>query len=450
MIYKCPNCGGVLEYNVESNNMICYHCDNSYSVNEVSNFSKMGVSVSQNPEIETETNAFNSPQSDEKIIKPGSSFSGFTGFAPKEFGDYNTLLERKEAEKQKEEARKNASIKMQIMRCTSCGAELAVNGVETSTFCAYCGQATVVQDRVEDYLKPDFIIPFKVTREDAERIIRTRLNSGFFVPKGIKQFEVEKIRGIYVPFWLFGMYYHDKQYYKYSKKQGKTTVTRYEYFEGETNFRRLTLDASQNLNDDSSSRLEPFDMRQLREFDTAYMSGYYSDRFDMGTEQMTGPAVSKAKDLFNSEAQRTIKHKTAKLVSSNPDFRVDQTEYALLPAWFLTFRYQNMPYTILVNGQTGKMVGAVPFVKGKVIALFSSLAIVLCAISVLLITALSHFFFLDVGLDEKITWVFAIGIPLGVFMLAYNAYRKYLSIVESLKLTTANQINKFAKERQDR
>ena len=216
-----------------------------------------------------------------QFIKNPFAPGNFNTFASDEVGDYNTILKRKQEEAAKEESRKHASIKMQIMRCTSCGAELAVNGVETSTFCAYCGQAPVVQDRVEDYLKPDYIIPFKVNREDAEKIIRNQLNSGFFVPKGIKNFEVEKMRGIYIPYWLFDMYYHDKQFYKYSKKQGKSSVTRYEYIEGETNFRNLTMDASKNLNDDSSSRLEPYDMRQLKEFDMAYLAGYYSDRFDV-------------------------------------------------------------------------------------------------------------------------------------------------------------------------
>ena len=344
----------------------------------------------------------------------------------------------------------HASVKMQIMRCTACGAELAVNGVETSTFCAYCGQATVVSDRVDDYLKPDYIIPFKVTRDDAEKTIRMNLNKGFFVPQGIKQFEVEKIRGIYVPFWLFDMHYSDRQFYKYSKKQGKSTVTRYEYFEAKTDFRKLTLDASLNLNDDSSARLEPYDMRQLKEFDMAYLSGYYSDRFDVGVADITGNAVLRAGELFNEQAQKEIKHKTAKLVKSDPDFNVYKTEYALLPAWFLSFKYEDKPYTILVNGQTGKMVGAVPYVKFKAYAIFIIVALLLCALGIAVCTALSYFFFMEVGFDEKITWVYTVGLPIGIFVIAKGALDKFNALKKSLSLTTASKINKFAKERQDR
>lgn len=467
MIYKCKSCGGALEYSAELNMMVCPFCKNSFDINEVSTEYEEDIQQELNNSPfytanQTESrndsnvgnNSFVNPvgAATQFRIVGGSQFAGgtFNQFASDEIGDYNTVLKRKEEEKKKEEIRKKGAVDMHIMKCTSCGAELAVNGVESSTFCAYCGQPTVVADRVESYLKPDYIIPFKVNRNDAYNIIKNTFERGFFIPKGIKEFEAEKIRGIYVPFWLFDMYYHDRQWYKYSKKQGKTSVTRYELFEGETNFRRMTLDASKNLNDDSSSRLEPYDMRQLKEFDMAYLSGYYSDRFDIGVDAMTGPAVEKAMGLYNEAVVNELTHKGAKLVSSNPDYNVVKTEYALLPAWFVTFRYDNSPYTILVNGQTAKMVGAVPYVKKKVYAVFISLAVVLSAIAILACVAASCFMFVEVGFDEKITWVYIVGLGAVILFLWSGAIKNYKSLMKSLSLTTATRINKFAKERQDR
>ncbi|SDJ11015.1 hypothetical protein SAMN04487760_102260 [Lachnospiraceae bacterium G41] len=448
MVLRCANCGGVLEYSAELNKMVCSFCGNSYTIDEL-NEKEKEVEEAKKP---VQPAAPTTSNTENRIVTGPTIFTlkNSSGFASDDVGDYNTILKRKNEEKAKEESRMHASVKMQIMRCTACGAELAVNGTETSTFCAYCGQATVVQDRVDDYLKPDFIIPFKVTRDDAEKIIRTQLNKGFFVPKGIKNFEVEKIRGIYVPFWLFDMHYSDRQFYKYSKKQGKTTVTRYEYFEAKTFFKQLTLDASLNLNDDSSARLEPYDMRQLVDFDMAYLSGYYSDRFDVGVADITGNAVLRAGELFNEQAMKEIKHKTGKLVKQDPDFNVSKTEYALLPAWFLSFKYDDKPYTILVNGQTGKMVGAVPYVKAKAYAIFIVTALLLCTLGVLTCTALSYFFFLEVGLDEKITWLYMVGLPIVIFLIANGAKNRIQALKKSLSLTTASKINKFAKERQDR
>jgi len=456
MIYKCKNCGGALEYSPELDKMLCSYCETSYTIDELS---ALGSDQDdENKVIKESPFEFNKPTDDTydpdnkdmKIIHDNRfEFNNPSGFASSNIGDYDTVLKKNEIEAKKKEQRKHASIKMHIMKCTSCGAELCVNSVEASTFCSYCGQPTVVSDRVEEYLQPDYIIPFKVNKDDAERIIRDGVNEGFFIPKYIKNFQVDRIRGIYVPFWLFDIYYHDKQYYRYKKKQGKASVTRYEYFEGETNFRRMTIDASKNLNDDSSSRLEPYDMRQLISFDPSYLAGFYSDRFDLGYEDITGCAVAKAKDLYNSRVRNELKH-SGELVSCDPDYRVQNTEYALLPAWFLTFVQNGNTYTILVNGQTGKMIGALPLDKKKSIFLFVILAIILSLIGVLLCTFLSHFFFLQVGLDEKITFLYMVGCPLIAFLFAKNAVSRFKALKKSLSLTTSKTINRFAKERTDR
>ena len=174
MIYRCKNCGGVIEYSVEKDRMICDYCKSEFRVSE----------LSQDSDPESSQN--------------------------------NTKSKK--------------YIKMQIVRCTACGAELAVNGVEASTFCAYCGQASVIQDRVDNVLKPDYIIPFKVTKEEAEGIIRKNLKKGFFVPKGIKNFEAEKIRGIYVPFWLFDIRYKDFQYWMYFLKKKRKDYSNVRFY----------------------------------------------------------------------------------------------------------------------------------------------------------------------------------------------------------------------------
>ena len=255
MIYRCKNCGGALEYSVEKDRMVCDYCKSEFRVSE----------LSQDSDPESSQN--------------------------------NTKSKK--------------YIKMQIVRCTACGAELAVNGVEASTFCAYCGQASVIRDRVDNVLKPDYIIPFKVTKEEAEGIIRKNLKKGFFVPKVIKNFEAEKIRGIYVPFWLFDIHYKDFQYWMYflKKKRKDYSNVRFEYVEAEAFFKRLTLDASYKFDDDSSVRLEPYDMGQLREFDMAYLSGYYSDRYDMKEDSVRKKALSRVREYFDELVQKGKKHK---------------------------------------------------------------------------------------------------------------------------------------------
>ena len=412
--YRCLGCGNTLEFLPDINKMYCMYCGASFSVEELHE-------------------------------KEGGHEEEPSAQANAEVG--STVME---SVLNKEEQRRHATIKMQILHCNACGAELAVNDVEASSFCAYCGQATVVMDRVDDYLQPDYILPFKVTKEQAELTIRNKISEGFFIPDGIKQFEVEKLRGIYVPFWLFDVFYGDDQYWKYTVKQGKSSVTRYSHRLGECHFQKMTLDASRNLNDDSSQRLEPYNVKELQPFEAAYLSGFYSDRFDVGTEDLKSLAYSRAKVLYDDEAKKTVKHSGAKLHYSNPVRAVTKEEYALLPVWFLTFRYENMPYTILVNGQTKKMVGAVPYVKKKAIALFAILTVVCCVTFAAIGAAVTPFVLSDIDGDARIIGAYFGLIGLGIITTWTTAIKQYRALNTSIALTRSGITSRYVRERQDR
>lgn len=391
MIFKCKNCGGVIEYSVEKDRMVCGYCRSEFRVDELTQ----------------------------------SSYSG------------ETELEESIEEEEIQQPVETDFIKMQIVRCTACGAELAVNGVETSTFCAYCGQATVIKDRIDNVLKPNYIIPFKVTKNEAERIIRDELNKGYYIPEAIKNFEVEKIRGIYVPFWMFDIRYKDFQYWIYENKYKKERV---EYVEAEAFFEKITLDASSQLDDDTSVRLEPYDMRELRGFDMAYLSGYYSDRFDVKVNDVHDKAISRVKEYFNKLAEKRLKHEGGWLAKSSPIHKVTKTEYALLPVWFLTFNFDNKPYTILVNGQTGKMVGAVPAVRSKVY-----LTILLAFL------VLFGFGMISFSLLYKVINAFSFAInAIIILIMILIGRQKYDEFKKSISLTTEVKTNRYMKERQDR
>ena len=44
---------------------------------------------------------------------------------------------------------------------------------------------------------------------------------------------------------------------------------------------------------------------------------------------------------------------------------VGKVSYAMVPVWILTTRYNDRPYTFMMNGQTGKVVGSLPYDKTK-------------------------------------------------------------------------------------
>lgn len=385
MIYDCPTCAAALRFNPSLGKMICLNCGNTYDVEDVTD-------------------------SEESAVKA--------------------------------DAASEDTMQCNIYSCTSCGAKLAVNGVETSTFCSYCGQPTIVFDRVSSAAKPKYIIPFSVSKNQAVSAIRSKLTDGFFVPDEIKDFEVERIRGIYIPYWLYDVDYYDRQYLKGDVGSGKHKRTKYFYREAECTFRRLTLDASIQLNDESSQRLEPFDTSALKPFDVGYLSGFYADCYDTRKRDLDALAVSRSMEYFNKEVAKSIRASNIGILSSNPQTRILKAEYAMFPVWFLTFRYQDEPYTILVNGQTGKVIGAVPYEKKKVTLSIATIGILATILSNSLIREIIN----DSGQisgDGVLVCVF------GAFWILSVGLYKFMKIKNSIALSKFWATNEFVKNRQE-
>ncbi|MBE5885974.1 MAG: hypothetical protein E7284_06160 [Lachnospiraceae bacterium] len=406
MIYKCPNCNGALEYDPVTDKLLCSFCGNGYSIQEV------------------EGQTFRAQESISEI--------------------------KEEINIEEEYGAESETMECQIYTCTSCGAQLMVKDAEVSTFCAYCGQPTIVFSRVSKELQPDYIIPFKFGKEQAIAGIRQHLKKGFLVPKAIKNFEVEKVRGIYVPYKLYDIYYHDRQIMMATHRE--KNISKNYVYEAEGEYENVMLDASDTLDDETTKRLEPYDLRLLRDFEPTYMSGFYADRADTASDAHKSRVVKRVGKMFDSEAKEDVSFfagPVTKVLESNPNYEIKKDKYALLPAWFLTFRYQNEPYTILVNGQTGKVVGTVPIDKKKII----TLAILIALLSSVAFYFIWYFVFnamrLD-GADGMVVW----GIVFGVMAAAVTAFywvgiRKIKAYKKSMMRTKSQKTVSYVKDRQD-
>lgn len=399
MIYKCPNCGGALKYDSVSKKMVCDHCISYFEIDDVSKY----VEADKESKMQ---------------MAAGSEAAELADDVDDTYMECN------------------------IYSCTSCGGELMVNGLETSTFCAYCGQPTIVFNRVSKELKPKYIIPFSVKKDQAVGLIREKLNAGFFVPDEIKNFETERVKGIYIPYWLCDMDYRDKQSLRGTVGSGKNAKTRYFYRAARTSFKNMTLDASLRLSDETSQRLEPYDMKALVDFHTGYMSGYYADRYDVNQDNIKGVALSRARSLFNKQVEQTVKARNVQIIDNKPEFNVRELKYVLLPAWFLTFRYENEAYTFLVNGQTGKVVGGVPFYKGNIIVLISLISCIFTAICTPIIRT-----FMLMDIDDVMNVLFIIGA--GAVSALLSGLNHFSKIKQSVELSKSKVMLNFVKERQE-
>ena len=421
MIYKCPNCNGALEYNPITDRMECGFCGEGFLLAE--------IEATQ----ERKEHTYNQQTGSQQVIADEEVASG------SEKRNAEAEKTGKQEEPEIDFLANMETMECKIYTCTSCGAELAVSETEAATFCAYCSQPTIVFSRVSKELKPQSIVLFRINKEQAINGIREKLNKSHFVPKEIKNFSVDKVRGIYVPHWVFDIYYYDNQHWECVRNSDTKRVKSYDR-EAECMFKGLTLDASKNLDDELSQRLEPYDVRTRKPFEMGYLSGFYADKYDYNEERMRNYAYWRASQFFDAQVKATIPEPGAKLRLTFPRRKIQNVEYTLLPVWFVTFRYNYENYTMAVNGQTGKIVGTVPYDKTKVRNLFLTITIAVTLIATIFLLLLES------GMKYAMCGILALVMP----VILCIAIFKMKKIKKAMDITRNYETSEYVKERQDR
>ena len=338
-----------------------------------------------------------------------------------------------------------------VYTCSECGGEIIVNGTEASTTCIYCGNPNVVFSRIAKQKCPEYVLPFSITKETAIQIARDRISQGFFIPKKIKNFSVDCCRGIYLPYWIINADYQDAVVIKGSVKQGMSSVTRYFGRAGTMKLKNIPIDASRALSDESSSKLEPFIFRNLKRFDEDYLLGFYSNVSDLTYDDLKKAATSRAAEYFRDQAMSDVSASGKEIVASQPTIKIDpDMVYAMLPAWFISFKYKGKHNTILVNGETGKVVCALPWKKVLFFTLLILLGIVITIGAFYVFRATLPAFFAGRRTSRSshnrgklIAFLIA-----GIIALFTTGIRKVVKVVRNIQLTQDKNIFNFMKKRE--
>ena len=334
--YKCPCCGAGLQFHGGSQELECEYCGNSFELETVRAFND-AQSRSSSEVIEVEQT-------------PDAQWS------------------------EEEEAELNLYI------CPSCGGEIMTEQTTAASFCPYCDNPTVMPQRLAGGLKPDLIIPFQTTRKDAQEAFLKLCKGKPLLPSMFtREQRIEKISGMYVPFWLFdckGTFEGDYRATRiHTWSDSKYNYTRTEHFLlkrcANAEFRGIPLDGSSKMDNTFMESIEPFDYSQIKDFDMAYLTGYLADRYDVESDSGKERIRQRVENAMDSRLQDTLIGYSS-VTPSSRQLQVDHSRarYALMPVWMLNTRYNGKLYTFAMNGQTGRMTGSFPISRAKAAAWF--------------------------------------------------------------------------------
>jgi len=329
--YKCPSCGAPLTWSGEG--LRCEACDSEYKTEDIQAYQD---ALSQN-EQPSEMNW--------QGTTSGETFSD------------------SEAEH------------MRTFHCPGCGASVMTDENTAATQCVYCGSPTLIPERFEGGLKPDAVIPFLVSREEAEKKLRAHFHGKKLLPGDfIRACRVEEVTGLYVPYYLFDCQAQARLTYRATRvsshRRGDYQITNTRHFyverEGTVDFAHIPVDASTRVANVLTEAVEPFDYQALCDFQAAYLAGYQADKQDETLENCT-PRVNERVETSTQAAFRDTVAGYHTVVPDKTQLRMrrGQTKYVLLPVWLFTVRYGDQAFPFAINGQTGKLVGELPVDKVK-------------------------------------------------------------------------------------
>ena len=280
---------------------------------------------------------------------------------------------------------------MRIYTCSSCGGEIVADASTGATECPFCSNPVVMSGQFSGDLKPDLVIPFKLDKKAAMEALRNHYKGKKLLPKVFKdENRIKEIKGIYVPFWLFGA--DAEGFVQYRASRVRTwSDSRYIYREtsyynviraGGIGFDNVPVDGSSKMDDTLMESIEPFDLSAAMDFQSAYLAGFLADRYDVNAES----SIKRANDrirISTEEAFSSTVHGYTSVTPLNTNIRLKNgtAKYALLPVWVLNTVWNGQRYTFAMNGQTGKMVGDLPMDKGLFWKYFFSTALIVSAIA---------------------------------------------------------------------
>lgn len=328
--YKCPSCGGALSFDSNLQKMKCPYCDTEFEVAAL--------------------------QELDEALKS----------CPEEDMSWQTQAGTVWQEGELQELRSYV--------CSSCGGEIVGDSTTAATACPYCDNPVVISEQFAQELRPDLVIPFKLDKAAAKQAFLKHLSGKPLLPKQFKtEHQLEQIKGLYVPFWLFDtqadatIQYHATRVRHWSDSRYDYTETSHYHLlrAGKLAFEGVPVDGSEKMPNELMEAIEPYDLSQAVDFQSAYLAGYFADKYDVSAED----SVQRANQRIRASTEKTFRSTCvgyATVTSTDSSIRLEKSRarYALYPVWLMTANYKDQRYTFAMNAQTGKFVGNLPMDRG--------------------------------------------------------------------------------------
>lgn len=421
--YKCPNCGGGLTFNAGKQKFRCEFCLSEFTQEELDEIEKRELKKTEG-KTETQEDTVKKSGVNGKItgkvvgmhtVKKPQPVEGEqaaertqtvhktrTAAAAGTFGSPGQKAAAAESTKQKTAVSgstgremtdttgstgKKKTVTPIMYNCPSCGAQIVTDDTTAASFCYYCHNPIVLEERLRGDFKPDYVIPFQIDKKKAQEIFTQWISKKKYVPDYFySPSQIESMTGVYFPYWLYscqvkgdlqaegktvrvwdmgGLRYTETKVYDISRQ-------------GDMDVNSVARNALKKANRKLIDGVLPYRLNEKKDFSMGYLSGFMAENRDMEKDSFVKEVKDEVRQFALSNLKNQVSNYTSLQIRKNEaELTGEVWANALLPVWTVTYndKARGKIYYFALNGQTGKIWGELPVDNKKLAVLFLSIFI---------------------------------------------------------------------------
>jgi hypothetical protein len=287
------------------------------------------------------------------------------------------------------------------VRCKSCNAVTVFEPQDVGKRCAFCGSPELVDyEEIRAPIRPGSVLPFRVDDAHVREAVRGWWKKRWLAPGTLtRRARVDEIRGIYLPYWTFDARVHarwtaDSGTYYYTTRtlrgpDGRLHTeqvrhTRWSPAAGELShfFDDELVPASRGVRPELLRGVEPFPTHELVPYDTAYLSGFVVEHYQVVLLDAAGRARRSMEDQLRAMCAAQVPGDTYRNLQVDATWEGETFKHVLMPVWVATYDYGPKSFQLVANGATARVAGEYPKSPWKIagLVLAAILAVALLAL----------------------------------------------------------------------
>jgi LSD1 subclass zinc finger protein len=312
----------------------------------------------------------------------------------------------------------------EILKCSNCSAEQTLPANLYASACTFCGSPIKSKSYAQRLIKPKSLVPFKITKLQAQDKWRAWIKGLWLAPSALKQFVQSDggLKGIYIPYWTFDA----STYTQYSGQRGDNYTESYQTTNA--NGERVTQTRTQvrwtsvsgtvsYFHDDVlvpgsstyavasagnakaaearaalaqmpggvgtalmsafSKEMRTWNTKELLPYQEEYISGFQAEAYQVGLKAAFAQGQQIIDATVRNLVERDIGGDHQRITGLHTDYSHLTFKHILLPVWMSAYLFKGKTYRFMVNGQTGEVQGESPKSGWKIFFLVAGILLLL-------------------------------------------------------------------------